>query len=253
LWPTAVRVSLRPSDQRQPEIAFDGAAGFIVSWSDYRDLASDWRVQRLNYQGFRAWGLEGISVTSPAKSVLRIAPWGQGSLTMAWADSENGKSHIREAQINAQGGDIAKRERPAPTNGDQWNPVLAGSGSGRYWVGWEDNRNERNWQVYVRSGTQDAPLAPFVGDQGRLALAEDENQGVFAAWIDSRKGHSAIYGQHVDAAGQALWEVAGREISGALEHPETPVLRILGSGRIALVWADHPVKTRTRLYWQLLP
>ena len=256
LWPDAIRISLRPSDQKQPSIAFDRAAGAMVSWADYRDLASDWRVQRINYQGFRLWGLEGIEITAPAgngSSPLRLAPWGQGSLTVAWVDSDRGHRRVKERQINPRGTLVSEEKLPPLTNGEEWNPVLTGEGDGHYWVGWEDNRNERTWQVYVRSGTggsRDLALAPSNGDQGHLALSDDNAQGVFAVWVDNRADSPAIYGQHLNAAGQALWEISGREMAAHLKHPDTLALLALGSGHEVLVWSDQLVKGQHALYWQ---
>ena len=152
LWPVAIRVSLRLSDQRQPAVAFDGAAGLIISWADYRDFSSDWRVQRINYQGFRLWGLEGIEMAAPAgtgSSALRIAPWGQGSLTVAWVGAENGHSRVQVRRINPQGLPLPDDKNPPVSAGDQWNPVLTGDGQGHSWVGWEDNRNGQNWKIYL--------------------------------------------------------------------------------------------------------
>jgi hypothetical protein len=256
LWPVAMRVSLRPSDQRQPAVAFDGAAGLIISWADYRDFASDWRVQRIDFQGFRIWGLEGIEMAAPAgtgSSALRIAPWGQGSLTVAWVDAENGRGYVQDRQISPKGIPLTDKKIAAAPTGDQWNPVLTGDGEGHYWVGWEDNRNDQNWKIYLRRNGADFPLsASSSGDQGRLALAEDGAQGAFAAWIENRNGGASLYAQHLNAAGAEMWEKGGREIAQNLKRPDTPSILPLDSVHTAAFWSDQPVKGQYALYWQLL-
>jgi hypothetical protein len=257
VWPTTIRVSLRPSDQRHPVVAFDGAAGMIISWADYRDLSSDWRVQRINFQGFRLWGLEGIEMAAPAgsgSSALRIAPWGQGSLTVAWVDGENGRNLVQDRQISPQGVPLADKKLPSALTGDQWNPVLTGDGEGHYWVGWEDNRNEQNWKIYLRHGGPDMPLSSTTsGDQGQLALAEDSTQGVYAAWIENRASGPSLYAQHLASDGRESWDPSGREIAANVKHPNTPSMLLLDSEHAAVFWADQPAKGQTALYWQILP
>jgi len=256
LWPVAIRVSLRPSDQRQPVVAFDGAAGLIISWADYLDFSSDWRVQRINYQGFRLWGLEGVEMTAPAgtgSSALRIAPWGQGSLTVAWVDAENGHSRVQVRRINPQGLPLADEKNAPVSAGDQWNPVLSGDGAGHYWLGWEDNRNEQNWKIYLRRDNADLVLSTsFSGDQGRLALVEDGTQGVFAAWIENRKSGTGLYIQHLNADGHELLESGGHEVSPRLHHAGTPSVLLLNPGHMAVVWCDQSAPGQYALYWQLL-
>ena len=69
-----------------------------------------------------------------------------------------------------------------------------------------------------------------VGDQGRLALAEDDAQGVFAAWIENRKSGTGLYAQHLNADGGELWESGGREVSPRVKASGYPRRLALKSG-----------------------
>jgi hypothetical protein len=241
LWnASGARISLRPSDQRRPGVQYDGASGFLVSWADYRDFASDWRVQRMNYQGFRLWGVEGEQITAPAGAdgtFLPMAPWRQGTVHFAWSGSEAGHSHVFERWFDPQGNPLPADLRTVPAQGDQWNPVVTGNGAGVSWLGWEDNRNDRTWQVYARSGIVDIPLAPSNADQGRLTLMDDGTGGVFAAWIEARQGPAAIYAQHLDAKGKPLLARSGEGIVKGVKRPTVIQWILLSPGQGFLAWS----------------
>ena len=47
VWPAAIRVSLRASNQTNPRVVYDNMSGMIVGWRDEANQASDLRVQRM--------------------------------------------------------------------------------------------------------------------------------------------------------------------------------------------------------------
>jgi hypothetical protein len=267
LWrPEGLRVSLRPSDQRNPAVVTDGQAGAIVAWKDFRENASQIQSQRMDYQGDRLWGEEGIVVTAPAGAAHErplLSPGGDGGAAIAWLGARSGANRLFMQSLSATG-----HFRWAPEgvplsfgNSDQWNPSLFGDGEGTVWMGWEDYRNQTHWQVFAESLSSrkpvdpdplGLPLAPAGSDQGHVALADNGRDGVFAAWLDNRSSGSGVYVQEVDANAQPLLGEVGQAVVERLINPSTPQLVGLAPGRVSVIVADREKKNRWALYWTVV-
>jgi hypothetical protein len=259
-----LRVSRRPSEQRNPRAVFDGAAGLVVAWQDYRASASQLQVQRLDYQGTRRWGEEGLLVTAPAGDPARppyVGAVGKGSAVLAWQASSSAADHIFLQLVDATGrfswGSRGKELSVGPWH--EWNPVLHGDGDGGTWIGWEDARASGQWHVYLQHFLFNGQpawqggellLTPTDADQGRLAIAEDTQGGVFAAWVDNRLGTVGIYLQKVNSKGQKLLGNEGFTVIDHLSNPQTPQVVGLTAEKAVMIWADSPSKGRWSLFWK---
>jgi len=260
LWnPEGLRVSLRPSDQQGPKIQYDGSAGFQVAWTDRRDGATTLRIQRMNFQGFRLWGLEGTLFVTPqslgpvsASVQMALLPQGQGAAQLAWAGVAQGRSQIFEQMISSKGNVVPASSRVLDAQAEQWNPVVWGDGVGQTWLGWEDSRNLKSWQIYVRGPISERALAPSSADQGRLALAEDLSGGLWAVWVEKRTGQPSLFAQRLDSKGNPLFEKIGRAVAAPLTNPETPRLLPLLANQAVVLWADQVKKGEWTLSWAML-
>jgi hypothetical protein len=269
LWgKSGTRVSLRPSDQRLAKTVYDGAAGIVVAWHDSREQASQLQAQRLNYQGNRLWGLEGLVVTAPsaARQPPYLEPVGHGSAVLAWQGSSSATDRIFLQLISGAGKlmwDAAGREVDIG-RWHHWNPVLHGDGEEGVWVGWEDYRNNSRWSAFVKHQAaraaivdaesvnrgQEILLADVNADQGRLSMTSDGAGGVFAAWIDNRLGTTGVYLQRISEKGETLLGREGVTVANQLVDPRPPQITAITPGQAAICWADSPKKGQWALFWQ---
>jgi len=260
---SGIRVSLRPSEQRHPRAVFDGQAGVIVSWKDFRESSSQVQVQRLDFGGNRLWGDQGVVVTAPVGQPHEapiLVPMGAGQAVAAWVAQQSAKNRLFLQSIEASGAFRWATQGINITYGewDQWNPVLYGDGHGSIWTGWEDFRDGIHWQVYIGNLNSDAhivwpggevALAPYTADQGQLAIVDDGRKGVFGVWVDNRLGHPGLYAQEIDDQGHLLMGAQGSSIANNLVNPGVPKIVNLAPGRAAVFWVDQQKKNRWALYW----
>jgi hypothetical protein len=267
LWTMqGTRVSLRPSEQLFPVVVPDRAAGAIVAWQDFRENASQLQAQRLNYQGSRLWGQQGIVITAPAgdsKKAPHLAAVGGGAAVLSWQAPSSGvdRSFLQLATADGKLNWGPEGLEVSKGNWHEWNPVLYGDGEGGTWIGWEDYRNQTNWQVFVHHVVIQGP-SPWPGgetaltnvsaDQGRLSITDDRQGGLQAAWIDNRVGTTGLYLQVVDRQGQLRLGPAGFLVANQLKEPLTPQITGLGPGQAVICWADRPSKGVWNLYWKRL-
>lgn len=266
LWPAeGVRISLRPSDQRWPSASYDGQGGFISAWKDSRESASQVMAQRVDFQGNLIWGTQGRIVTAPAGNTPDrpvLDGGGDGSALLAWTAPQGGANGIFMQRVDASSGAVSWTPQGvsvSPGSWDRWNPRILGDGEGGAWVAWIDYRNQIKWQAYVqhvgKDGKPEWPAqavapGPGSGDQGHIVLAEDGQDGVFAAWLDNRSGTAGVYIQELDSDGQLLRGPEGRMIADGFKDPATPQLANVAPGEAVVSWADRSSKGQWALYWE---
>lgn len=257
------RVSLRASDQRGPRISYDGQSGYIVLWQDKRAEASQVQVQRIDFQGNRLWGDEGILVTAPGGGVRNPAllqPLGAGSAVVGWRGSDRGVTRLFLQSLDSKGKFRWKSEgiHVSFGNVDQWNPALYGDGTGTLWTGWADFRDNQHWQVFVSRMDADAHqfwtggevgVGATNGDQGHVAVTENGRGGVLAAWLDNRASRVAVYAQEIDPEGRRLLGEQGTLLASDMKDPAPPRIAAIAPGRGAVLWADRRKKGPWKLYW----
>jgi hypothetical protein len=88
------------------------------------------------------------------------------------------------------------------------------------------------WSEYAR-GTEPR------GNELKPGIVPQSDGGAIVVWEDSRYGSDTnIYGQRFDAAGNRVWEDAGRPLVDSLGAQLTPSLLPDGSGGTFIVWTD---------------
>jgi hypothetical protein len=267
LWPAGgIRVCLRASNQTNPRVVYDNMSGMIVAWRDEANNASELRVQRIDFEENRLWGLEGLKITAPvgASEYPTIASLGTGGVVIAWTGSVNQTNQIFLQRVGPE--PVLKWPSPTfasrgPVAYNRWNPVLIGDDTGGTWIGWEDFRNQENFQIQLNhlsgngssvwSGGEIA-AAPAQGEQGKMAMMGDGKDGVWLSWIDSRLSTVALYAQDVDASGRRLQGPRGRLVADQLRRPSFPQLVSLGLVKAAIAWSDKPKKNQWTLSWSIL-
>jgi len=200
-WPANGRaVCSAPSDQLEPAIAPDGAAGALVVWRDHRGGPDgDVYAQRVLASGALdpAWPATGLVVCAepePQHSTV-LAADGAGGAVVAWADRRGGNSHDLYAQHVLATGVVdpawpAGGRAVCVAPGDQQNPALAaahagpGAGSAPI-VAWDDDR-AGNYDIYAQPATP--VVAPGPPEPALVSVRDvrpDEGGFVTVSWAAS--------------------------------------------------------------------
>ncbi len=156
-----------PTDQILPEIASDGAGGFVVSWIDSRSGQYNIYAQRFSSAGVGQWQVNGIAVEpSPNSSQIKqsMISDGSGNTILTWADSRPGQVYDIYAQkLNGfgvqqwlTGGTIICN---APGNQD-W-PVVVSDGAAGAIVEWADSRDTTGDGIYAQNIDRNGAIGTF--------------------------------------------------------------------------------------------
>ncbi len=94
------------------------------------------------------------------------------------------------------------------------------------------------------------PIATGPGAKFRPVIAADEAGGAYIAWYGGPAG--AVYMQHVDGQGNALWAPNGQRVCTNLNPESNPRVVADGAGGVVAVWLDSRVSTENRIYAQRL-
>ncbi|HXV13836.1 MAG TPA: T9SS type A sorting domain-containing protein, partial [Candidatus Krumholzibacteria bacterium] len=143
-------------------IAFDGAGGAVVSWSDYRNgFDADVYAQRFNEQGLTYWPANGALVCSAPSHQWEtsVIPDGAGGAIVSWLDL-----------------------RAMPFYADIYANRVNSSGA----VTWAFNG---------------IPLCTAIANQRRPIVVTDGDGGAIVAWEDFRSGNSDLHAQRVEKRG----------------------------------------------------
>jgi hypothetical protein len=130
----------------------------------------------------------------------------------------------------------------------QQAPAIASDSSGGAIIVWQDNRTDRDWDVYAQrmSGSgallwdQDGvEVAGVQGDQLVPSVIADGRGGAIIAWRDLRADpESDLYTQSLDASGRPRWTPSGTPLFAG---SGTQLLRDLvadGHGGAIFVWSN---------------
>ncbi|HXV12976.1 MAG TPA: T9SS type A sorting domain-containing protein [Candidatus Krumholzibacteria bacterium] len=252
-WANGVALCVAANDQPFPTIISDGAAGAIVTWSDYRTGATaDIYTQRVNASGLVQWTPNGVALCTAAdeQSSPTIVSDGTGGAIVTWYDHRTGTNFDIYAQrVNASG--VAQW----PLNGvamctaanQQTSPTLVSDGAGGAIVTWADLRSGTNNDIYAQrvnaSGVAQWPLngvalCTAADVQVYPVIAPAGAGGAIVAWQDSRNGNSDAYSHRVDASGVVQWTTGGVAVCTAADYQADLAIVSDGAGGAIVTWAD---------------
>jgi len=229
-----------------------GTHGAWIAWSDARLIAYQIYINRISNGGTASWP-DGVAVLSLASNVAGpyMDYFGSNSALVTWSDSRNGEDDIYGQKVLPSGAMAwaANGVRIVAASGGRSNISMVPSGSGGEILAWFDNRFDSG-DVYAQaidaSGNAlwDVAGVPVCVEPNRQiidGLVSDGSGGAYVLWLDKRNGTTwAIYGQHLDSSGNALWDANGKLLvplaitTGILEMDAIPD----GVGSFYLCWHD---------------
>lgn len=231
-WPHAVKVVLDD----------DGAATLVTapifSWG-----RGDIRVARQEPGG--AWSAFESPTTNGFQAELARAPGG-GGVGLVWREAAPSSS-IRVTWHQPGGAWTAPATVPDTENVSGWEPKLAASDDGAWWLAYVDT--QLTVRRYTIDGGWEAPsrLAAALGPSSMVAAGD----GAMAAWVagDERVAHVAVANGDSSWADTAIAEsVSGLRLAASGDHAislsATTVAPALSSRRfVDGAWADaQPVE-----------
>ena len=245
------------NDQKEPQIAPDGAGGAFIVWQDEAD---GYRIvaQRIDQFGHLLWPEAGIIVCDESMEQYDplICSDGAGGAIIVWGDNRN-KGFEDQWDIYGQrldSGGVAQWTAGGidicTAFGSQWLADLVPDGAGGAIVAWEDWSSGIVSDIYLqRIGTNGAKMW---GADGVLAsnvawtqefpsLLPDGAGGVFVTYEEYCDGCDDwdIYAQHIGSDGQLLWQVGGVPICTETDHQFDSRIESDGSGGAVIVWTDY--------------
>ncbi len=250
----------------------DGVGGMIIGWRDGREAQNfDIWAQRVTPSGQLLWGAgQGIRVCAEAhnQEAPKVCPDGAGGAFFVWVDDRN---------LDASGKDLFTQRVTADgqllwaQNGEALNTVareqsearIVNSAVGEAIIVWGDYRADgQTTDIYSMriSGAnrlrkewdppEGVPVAVENNNQQQARLYPDGQGGAYYVWEDEREhGYPEIdiWAQHINRAGQPVWQVNGIPICRAVNTQNAPLVRRLGNGGMVVAWGDY--RTGSQEIW----
>ena len=253
------------NSQYLPKIVSDGAAGAIVTWTDFRiGGVSDIFAQRVDASGAVVWAANGVGLSGPASSEYSpvIVADGAGGAIVTWQDFRSGLADIYAQRINALGapqwtlnGVVISAAR-WDVNGQ----IVADEAGGAIvtWHSIEDDEFE--YDLYAQrvdaSGAVEWPaggvaISTAAGNQVVSAMVPDGDGGAIIAWEDSLYDSSSNYdirAQRVNSSGTAQWTAGGVSVCSAENEQHHPVILADGPGGAIISWEDFRNGSNTDIF-----
>jgi hypothetical protein len=268
LWAAnGVALSTAIANQLFCDATSDGAGGAIVVWEDHRVSGGvgDIYAQRVNASGVPQWLANGLGVCTAGGDQLdpHVVTDGAGGAILVWRDLRAPANvDVYAQRVNAAGvAQWAANGVPVcGALGDQYFARLVADGSNGAIVGWQDDRNGPDSDIYAQrvngSGVPQWALdgvrvCNAANSQYFDSLVLDGAGGAILTWDDGRNGiDSDIYAQRVGAAGTIQWQLDGVAISAAASYQSNSLITGDGAGGAVIAWRDTRSLTGTDLYAQ---
>jgi len=245
-----VPISTAVGDQRNPEIAADGAGGALITWRDQRSGNYDIYAQQVDASGVVQWTADGVSVGAAVGDQItpQVIPDGAGGAIITWQDQRSGAWDLYAQRVNASGVVQWAADGVPISNaaGDQFLPLIASDGAGGAIITWEDYRTGTadiyaqrvNASGVVQWTADGVGISIPAGDQIQPQIIADGAGGAFISWQDQRSGAWDLYAQRVNASGVAQWAADGATISTAVGAQRHPQIALGISGGAIIAWDD---------------
>lgn len=183
---------------------------------------------------------------------------GDGGAIIFWKDEREAPSSggytIFTQRINKDGVIKWKKNGIKVCPGTQENdiPTAVSDGKGGAIVAWEDVRNSgHSYDIYAQRINADGvlqwdsngvPVCKIIGEQQKIDLTSDGDEGAFIVWHDSRIGNDpAIYAQRIIANGITKWITNGVLISKVGYTDQKPDPKVVSDGKegAIITWDDY--------------
>ena len=254
-----------------PFVESDGAGGAIVLWSAAQpgnyDAYSIY-AQRLDAGDVVRWTPEGVLVAAGVQlsGASAVCSDGAGGAFVTYNPRTIGAQHVDQngALPWGPGGMVVSNASQSSYSGPSGACIVA-DGLGGAIVSWSDARWYDSFCIHgcgtalfvqrldatgAASWTANGVLlrSPINSARGTPEIATDGGGGAFVVWDDGRNGGLAVYGQHVDAAGNFAWPADGAALSGT--DASHPTLIANEPGHAIVAWSDSRSGTGLDLYAQ---
>ena len=240
--------------QNIPQLVTDGNGGAIIAWEDWRNFSqSDIYAQRISFNGFTSWALNGIIICSEPNFAhqynTKMVTDGAGGAIMCWQDNRNFGSglDLYAQKVNATGTVQWINNGIAVCNASfvQTAQQIVADGSGGAIIAWEDRRTGRDIYAQKISNTGAAQwtangfgICTTAGTQEEPQLAANNTGGAILLWTDSRNTSMDIYAQRIDASGVAGFTVNGIPVADAPQDQHAAQLIPDGNDGAIIAWED---------------
>lgn len=231
----------------------DGSGDLILAWQSSQDDDGDIYAQRLNPQGVRQWGENGIIVYkgSREQGLPIVVSDGGGGAFIIWQDERQGGKDIYAQRLAANGAKLWPETGVAigQTRREQILGDAAATPDGGFVVAWSDERYNP-YRVFVQRvdnsgrnvwGTGALVANPVRHQRApRLAVVPGAAQDftVRVAWLEGRLLSSPnVQVQSLNANGATLWSST---VTAGRNSADQTAIQLLASadGSLLLVWQD---------------
>jgi len=256
LWgDTGVAVCAASNQQESIGMTCDNSGNSIIAWADYRISPPHIYINRYDINGNSLWQINGKIVCNTDSgqglpgygNVIMMAT--DTTTILAWHDRRNANADVY-AQCYNVGGDIKWAANGVPVCDAvdlQGSAQIVPDGKGGAVLCWIDKRNtymniyaqriDNNGQsVWQYQGVN---ICNTDSVDWYQRLATDSHGGAFICWQDKRSGNTDIYAQHVDSAGNVLWDTNGMAVCNAVRSQERPHIVQADSGTAIIAWPDY--------------
>lgn len=237
-------ISTARYDQTDPQIAFDGAGGVVIAWSDGRGLTGspppDVYAQRVDTLGSIMWTADGIVISGGYRGQGRpqIVADGEGGTVIAYQDLRNDNMDIYVQRCNANGAAMWGSGVAACTAAEsQEVPMIAPDGTGGGVVTWLDYRNTTDYDIYAQrvdgSGTvrwalNGVPVCAVASTQDQVQVVSDGESGAIFVWRDRRNLAADIFATGLTEFGTGVETLLPpAHLAQNVPNPFNPATRIV--------------------------
>jgi|GEM_PF-3076597 len=248
---TSINTLVSDSGYFKNSIAYieDGNGGSFMVYSENHGFitSDDIYAQHIDADGYMLWGSGGAIVCNEVKVQTRavIMLDGEDGIFVAWTDNRdsdkdgsNGTNNYKPAmaRVDLSGNvlwSIVLDDDASYNFAIQPFPIhMISDDQGGAFVCWNTQVQLQYDDTFLQRvdadgnemWDQDLNLAPIIYAQVDSQLVSDGNGGCFMGWTDQRDNRYDFYIQHVDAAGNILWQQNGLPIIAELNNSNAEYL-----------------------------
>lgn len=232
--------------KEDPQICSDGEGGAIITWSEDRDLMSNYQIyaQRVNSSGIVQWIINGehISTTGTYNLFPQICSNGEGGAIITWGESTNINIYARS--INFEGVLQSIEDIPICTeNNAQLYQKICSDENGGAIITWQDRRSGNDIYAQRINSSGDSQwinngslISDWSSSSTRPEICPDGNGGAIITWS---QGSTNIYAQRINFTGDIQWATNGIPICLAISNQQDPQIASDGNEGAFITWIDY--------------